>query len=191
MPTPAWPSTGVTRWWLDGGGPMAERVEAIAAAVESRRPSREVRRARPARNPVDLRAHRSGPMHRALPRRSPRHEPGPVPLRRGPGARAGVRVDRVPSNFIGIDAPPVVVKDMLLYSLKIHQSREFAHADTHERYWCERLSSTARRRRRVGNRRRVTLTQVRRAPGPHRWSPGSADLVSKCANSFRAGRGIQ
>jgi hypothetical protein len=40
------------------------------------------------------------------------------------GARAGVRVDRVPSVFIGIDAPPVVVEDMLLHSLKIHQARE-------------------------------------------------------------------
>jgi hypothetical protein len=35
MPTPACPSTGVTRYRRgDGGGPMAERVEAIAAAVE-------------------------------------------------------------------------------------------------------------------------------------------------------------
>ena len=36
-------------------------------------------------------------------------------------ARAGVRVDRVLSVFTGIDAPPVVVKDILLYSVKIHQ----------------------------------------------------------------------
>jgi hypothetical protein len=39
-------------------------------------------------------------------------------------AGAGVRVDRVPSVFIGIDASPVVVEDMLLHSLKIHQARE-------------------------------------------------------------------
>ena len=30
---------------------------------------------------------------------------------------------------------------MLLYSLKIHQAREFAHALAHERYWRERLST--------------------------------------------------
>jgi glucosamine--fructose-6-phosphate aminotransferase (isomerizing) len=39
MPTPAWPSTGVTRWWCStgagrGGEAIAAGVEAIAAAVE-------------------------------------------------------------------------------------------------------------------------------------------------------------
>ena len=48
--------------------------------------------------------------------------PGPVPLRRGPGPRAGGRVDRVLSVFTGIHALLVVVKDMLPYSLKIHQA---------------------------------------------------------------------
>jgi len=108
---------------LDGGGPMAERVEAIAAAVEVGG-AQVVRFAeRDLGEPLSIFALTVvGPMHRAQPRRGPRHEPGPVPLRRGPRARAGVRVDRVLSVFTGIDAPPVVFKDMLLNSLKIHQA---------------------------------------------------------------------
>ena len=65
-------------------------------------------------------------------------------------ARAGVRVDRVLNVRTGIDAPPVVVKDMFVGHPRRIQSivRILAHAGTHERYWCEMLSSTARRRRR-------------------------------------------
>jgi hypothetical protein len=82
---------------LDGGGPMAERVEAIAAAVEL-----------------------DGAQVVSSPRPAARTRTGSAPTRTR--ARAGVRVDRVLSVFTGIDAPPVVVKDMLLYSLTIHQS---------------------------------------------------------------------
>jgi hypothetical protein len=107
---------------LDGGGPMAERVEAIAAAVEvggaqvvtfAERDLGEP--CRSSRSPQWSSASRS-----TSPRPAARTRTGSATTRTR--ARAGVRVDRVLSVFAGIDAPPVDVKDMLLYSLNIHQA---------------------------------------------------------------------
>jgi hypothetical protein len=107
---------------LDGGGPMAERVEAIAAAVEVGG-AQVVRFAeRDLGEPLSIFALTAVVQCIALDLAEAR---GTNPDRfryDEDGGRAGVRVDRVLTVFTGIDAPPVVVKDMLLYSLTIHQA---------------------------------------------------------------------
>jgi hypothetical protein len=108
---------------LDGGGPIAERVEAIAAAVEVGG-AQVVRFAeRDLGEPLSIFALTAMVQCIALDLAEARGtNPDRFRYDEDSGRERAFESIGVLSVFTGIDAPPVVIKDMLLYSLKIHQA---------------------------------------------------------------------